>query len=81
MGVAKPSKTKFRGACLQAVWTPDSCSPRRFDAERDGQIENTSIQDRCPGPDILDLESKLSVCSKAGKSTNDRSRSPLSDSP
>ena len=34
---------------LRAFWGPDSCSPRRFAPERDGQIENASILDRFRG--------------------------------
>ena len=68
-------------AGLQASLGPDSRSPRRFAAERDGQIENAWILDRFPGPDIPGLEDKLSVRSKVGKGTNGQSRTPLSDSP
>ncbi len=40
------------GPGLRASLGPDSCSPDRFDAERDGQVEHASILDRFPGPDI-----------------------------
>ncbi len=67
---------------LRASLGPDSCSPRRFAAERDGQIEHASILDRFPGRDIPDLENKISVRSKVGKGTNFQSRDPpVSDSP
>ena len=61
---------------LRAFLGPDSCSPRRFASQRDGQIEQASILAPSPGPDILDLENKLSVRSKVGKGTNCQSRTP-----
>ena len=48
---------------LRASLSPDSRSPRRFAAERDGQIEDASILDRFPGPEM----DKLSVRSKVGE--------------